>query len=193
MRDLTFSPVEFFDRLDPDHSPESPALFAFVSVIPAGIVGAATNIALQEVIASFLGGDQDNPLYALIPGGAMGANLLGAAVGPFLAVLILYMYGMVAHGGLWLFGARGLPVQRTTKVALYAGAMQAWGVIPVVGSVIGLLWYVYLALGLARVHGVSRGVAFAAVFLPMCCLVLGLSVFIGIAAFAIAGLGGDLF
>jgi len=95
---------------------------------------------------------------------------------PIAAAVGVFIGGLIQHLCLMLVGGAKESIETTFKVLGYCqGATGPLNLVPFVGGFAAFIWtLVCLIVGLAEAHGISRGKAALAVFLPMivcCCLV----------------------
>ena len=97
----------------------------------------------------------------------------------FLAVG-LFVWSLVHHVSLLLVGALGESdsgFEGTFRVNGYAYVVQLAAIVPLVGWLISIVWYIALqTIGATRIHGTTSGRALLGALLPLfvCCVCLGL-------------------
>jgi hypothetical protein len=117
----------------------------------------------QEKIAGLLAGE----VFYLVCAGLFGW---------LLALLIIFISGVIVHLFLMLFGGANQGLTMTLRVISYAYAPQIFAVVPFVGWLIASIWMLVLAIiGLAVAHGTDTWRAALAVLVPniLCVCVVG--------------------
>lgn len=109
-------------------------------------------------------------------GGGGGAILTNIATFPVylcMGALVPFVGAGINHLCLMLVGGANRPFSATMKAYCYSsGAASAFLLIPVCGGIVGGVWSIVCnVIGLAELHGIGRGKAAVAVFLPLavCC------------------------
>lgn len=100
------------------------------------------------------------------------ATIVLAVLGPFLVALAMLFTAAVFHLFLMLFGGATRGFTGTFRVVAYAQACQVFGLLPICGGLIALVWGVVAQIvGLDAVHRSGPGKATAAVLVPglLCC------------------------
>jgi hypothetical protein len=119
-------------------------------------------------------------------------RIAGAMAAPIYIPIALLIGTAFQHLFLFLVGGAKRGFMATFRVQCYAGATLMFAVVPVCGSLVGLVWSLVLAvIGLSAAHGISTGKAAAAVLLPLllCCGCMALSIAIfGAAIFSAMGM-----
>lgn len=99
---------------------------------------------------------------------------------PIFLVIGLFIWSLLFHLSLLLVGALGVSesgFEGTFRVNGYAYVVQLAAVVPFIGWIIGLVWFVALqTIGAARIHDTTPGRAFVGAVLPLfvCCVCFGL-------------------
>lgn len=135
--------------------------------------------ATGEAFAVAIGASLIGGLRTIFPGGArfsLGSWLTSGFFGGILGLVI-------GAGVLWLvarlFKGQGDYIQ-TLRAVGYAQAPQALGIIPFIGTLVGMVWSVVLMVrAIKETQQVSDGAAWAIVLIPVAVVVI-----IGILAFA---------
>jgi hypothetical protein len=101
---------------------------------------------------------------------------LGILFAPVLILIVAFIWSAILHVILWIIGGAREGFEATLRVYSYsAGSTSLFQLIPVCGSLVGLIWSLVLqTIGLSRAHGISPGKAAVAVLLPLalCCVVV---------------------
>ena len=140
---VIFSPRELFDSLSTaERRRWGPVSFALAVGALSMSLGAFTAGLLEGSVAR-----------------AIGLALAWLFASPFVTIAGLYISAAIFHASLVVLGARRGPYRATLACVAYASAPALFGVVPVIGVLIGTIWQgVVLVIGLARVHraGVVR-------------------------------------
>jgi hypothetical protein len=111
--------------------------------------------------------------------------LVDFLLSPITLLVSLFLSAGVTHLMLLLFAGISRPFTTTARVFAYAYSPQILGVVPYLGSIVGFIWMVVVAVaGLSAAHRISTGRAAVAVLIP---LVLAF-VFMAIAFFVAASM-----
>jgi hypothetical protein len=74
---------------------------------------------------------------------------------------------LVVHAMLWLTGGARRPLKTTTRVLCFCYGPQLFVIVPVLGSLVGSLWMLWLAIvGLREAHETDGWRAAVAVLIP---------------------------
>jgi len=182
-----FRPREAASRMSQTGPLGKPILFA-VLVAWVGII--ATQVyqwAFRETLASLLPALYHRQELAF----SKLATVVTVVFAPVWILLGLALVTLVVHLFLLLFGGASGGLQTTLRTLAYTEATQLFQVIPLVGGLVGLFWWLAVSIvALAAAHRTSVGRAAAAVLTPLglCCLCLvAVVVFAGAALFAALG------
>ena len=167
-RSATFDPGSFFSRLPPRGSLGAALLYYMViGILLAGVglfwdmTGVFTDAAGSDALAADLGIGTMDPV-------------IGFLVSPLVLLFALVVSAGVSHLVLLLFGGARNGFGTTMRVFCYAYSPMAFGVVPILGALVGTIWMVVLAvIGLREAHGTEGWKAALAVLLPFI-LMLGL-------------------
>lgn len=165
-------PMELSERV-PSTQPILPSwLFFLMAGLPSTVLSLVLNNITREIMSSLLHLPmQQNSLAEL--GGAIIGLLLGTLIG-----------GAFLHFFLWMWGGAkaGFGVHQTIRYTGYAyGAYYLVGWIPVLNILLGIVFWIFLSMGLARAHRTDTWRGFAATLTPViacCCIVFGAGVLI---------------
>src|SRR5208283_4662758 len=106
-----------------------------------------------------------------------GTTIALALLLPLLIFMGLVMAALLLHVSLFLVGGANEDFEATFRVVCYSAAPDLFGVLPILGGFIGLIWKIYITvIGVREVHGISTArsvLAFALPSLVCCGLVLG--------------------
>lgn len=180
-KDATFDAKSFFHRLPPGRS-VGPALlyYLIIGILAAGVglfwdaTGVFTTPAGQAPVAEASGFGALDPVVAFLLSPLVLLIALGLSAG--ITHLLLLMLGGARNG----FGT-------TVRVFCYAYSPMLFGVVPVLGAIVGSIWMIVVAIiGLREGHATEGWKAGLAVLLPFI-LMVGLLIF-AIMMLAAAGL-----
>jgi len=170
-REALLNPGDFFSRLPVRGGFLSPLLYALI----LGTLGA--------MIGSIWGFVFDNPLLIQAARSANLTVLVGVFI-PIVVLVAIIVSAALLHGSLFLLGGAREDFEATFRVVCYSEVTQLLNIVPVIGSVVGLIWRIYLlTVGLREVHRISTGKAFMGVLLPLvvtCALVSLLIAFVAV-------------
>lgn len=165
-RSATFDPGRFFARIPREGGTGAAILYYLViGLLVAGatlfwdVLGRFASTGARETIAEELGFGTVAPVtsFLLSPLVLMAALLLSAAV---------------VHGILALFDGARHSFGTTIRVFCYAYSPMIFGVVPVLGALVGSLWMLVLSvIGLREAHQTDGWKAAVAVVLPFVLLV----------------------
>lgn len=185
---LVTAATDFFRRMAPTTGNYlKPFLFALVCAYVGAIFGWIYNMLFQFSLGSMFGVRGAGMLSGLV-GGGMGLvgviffTPIGLVVGLIIGTLIFHLM-------LVLLKAATQPWEATFRVLAYAGVNNLARVIPVLGGLVGLLWWIYLAIvGLREAHRTTTGKAALAVLIPVGVLCLCFAALAGLGGLALFGL-----
>jgi hypothetical protein len=172
-RSATFDPGAFFRRLPTSHG-TGPALLYYLvlGILLAGVAlfwdmtGVFTQAAGDEALAAELGFGTIDPVISFL-------------LAPLLLLLALFVSAGVVHLLLLVFGGAGGGFGTTLRVFCYAYSPMVFGVVPLLGTAVGSIWMLVLAIiGLREAHRTDGWKAAVAVLLPFVLL-------LGFVAFAV--------
>jgi hypothetical protein len=140
------------------------------------------NAVLGSSLAGWGAGRPELERLATMLRGGPGTILVNLIFGPVAVVILLFVGAGLVHLMLLLVGGARHPFETTFRVMGYLHATSTLNLIPIVGGVIGVVYWLVLAvIGLAAVHGIAEGRAALAlllqVFLVCCCCGLALVAF----------------
>jgi len=172
---LVTAATDFFRRMAPTTGNYlKPFLFALVCAYIGALFGWIYNMVFQVSLGALFGSRDAGMLSGLV-GGGMG--LIGVIFfTPIGLVLGLIVGTLVFHLLLVLLKAATQPWEATFRVLAYASVNNLAQVVPVLGWLIGFLWWIYLAIvGFREAHRTTTGKAALAVLIPVgvLCLCIG--------------------
>lgn len=185
-KSAVLDPGAFFRALPPRQGAGPAILYYLVlGILLAGVglfwdvTGFFTSAAGEEAVAGEAGFGTLDPV-------------VGFLLSPLLLMLGLLLSAGITHLVLLVFGGARNGFGTTLRVFCYAYSPMIFGVVPILGTVIGAVWMVVLAIiGLREAHQTEGWKAGVAVLLPFLVLVgLVIFAFIVLAAAGVALLGG---
>ena len=178
-RRCMFEPTRFFRSLAPD-APLGPAL---VYAIGLGVLSAGVSLFWRALFT--FAGITEGPLAALVgAGGDWTWNVVSFLLSPVWLVIALYISTAIYHVGLVILGGASKGFGGTLRVMCYSWSPDLLLVVPVLGHLLGFIWWIVLiVVGAREVHGTSTARAAAAMLLPF---VLAMGLVVVVAAFLAA-------
>lgn len=169
------SPREAFTRVANGEGLGRPLAFGVVLGYVALVAGLLWNVltraTMMRTLSTFAPDLERQFAETQAMSGAV-ATIVLAVLGPFLVALGMLLTSAVFHVFLMLFGGATRGFAGTLRVVAYAQACQVFGLVPVCGGVIAIVWGVVAQIvGLDAVHRSGPGKAAAAVLVPglLCC------------------------
>lgn len=104
---------------------------------------------------------------------------------PIFVIIGVFIYAAILHLMLMLVGGANSGFEATTRVCSYAYAAQLAQIVPFCGGLLSAVWMIILLIvGISTAHGITRGKAAIAVFLPvvLCCAFMMALIFMGVLA-----------
>ncbi len=147
----------------------APLFFYVIVGTICGLVG----VFYQAVFSSMQSADAaaENPAAAFV-GTTLGVGLVIMLLPVFL-VVAAFVSSALTHLALMIVGGARRPFEATFRVVCYAnGSTSVLQLLPICGGILASVWgLVLMVIGLSRVHGIGKGRAAVAVFLPtiICC------------------------
>jgi hypothetical protein len=179
-------PTKFFDSVPGEGGLESPLIYGMISVC-VGIVFTVLYQVLFQSLGLFAQMMMAHSRELMFGAGLYGAIALGMVLGsPILAFIDLFIYSGILHLFVMMVGANKKGFEATFRAYAYSQGMQLLRVVPILGSLAGLVWFYILYIhGLKKLQSCTTGKAAAAAFLPLvlCCGLMILLIF----GFAILG------
>ncbi|HEX6203478.1 MAG TPA: YIP1 family protein [Thermoanaerobaculia bacterium] len=163
----------------------SPIFYALILGTLGAIIGQIWNLVFGATMLQWLPPDVQGQLAPMFAAD-VGALVLNIVLAPIFVLFGLFVGAGIYHLFLLLLGATKESTagyEGTMRVSAYASVANVAQIIPLVGTVVTMVWTIVLTvIGLSRVHNTSTGKALAAVLLPflLCCLC-------AVAAFAMMG------
>ncbi len=171
------APTGFFSGLPAGGGMLLPLAYALILGSLGAWIGLLYDTVFREAIAAWLPGFRDRYSELFPAVGRLASALIGAVLAPILVAVQLFLLSGVVHLALLLLGGARKGFDTTFRTAAYSVAPTVVALVPFCGSLVAVVWSVFLLiLGLAASHGTSKGIAAAAVLLPLillCCLCAG--------------------
>ena len=182
VRDVLFSPSDFFKKMPVTGGLTDPLLFAMIIGTVGLLFLSVWDILLHDSMQNFMSPEMRNAAGRGISNGV--ASPLGTAMMPFLLIIWLFVVSGMLHLFLMIVGGAKAGFEATFRVVSYSVSPFLFMVIPYCGMLIMMLWVLTLAMiGLRDAHETTGGKATVAVLLPFlfCCgmLVLAAVLFMG--------------
>ncbi|HEX6852889.1 MAG TPA: YIP1 family protein [Candidatus Polarisedimenticolaceae bacterium] len=177
-------PGEAFLRLSPTASVGRALVFGLVVYVISNALAQLWTLALSSAMQGMLdrlggGAFSEFQQFQLSPGVQY---ILNVFLSPFIFVIGTLIGAGVVHLILLLLGGAPGGFETTLRVNAYSAAPTVAMVIPFLGGVIAMIWWIVLLIvGLAAAHRIPTGRAAAAVLIPVAlccvCLIVGIAVF----------------
>lgn len=159
--DVLFHPSSFFSRMPVDRGLIHPLIFALVM----GVLGGMFGLLYQFVMMDLLGRAVD--VEAI--GDFHVSMMIGSAIGlPIITIIVVFVLSAILHVCLMIVRGSRKGFEATFRVIAYAMSTQIFGIIPILGGLIGFIWALVIGIvGAREAHRISTGRATLAVFLPI--------------------------
>lgn len=159
--EVLFRPSWFFSRMPVDRGLIHPLIFALVM----GVLGGMFALLYQFLMMFYLGGMFETEGF----GGSSLPMIIGSAIGlPLFTVIGVFVISGLLHVCLMIVRGNRKGFEATFRVVAYAMSTQVFGIVPLLGGLIGSIWALVIQiLGLRESHGISTGRAALAIFLPI--------------------------
>lgn len=185
-------PGEAFSRLVPNAGVGRALIFGLVVYVISNAVAQLWNLALSNALQGLIerlggGAFSEFQQFQLSPGIQWALNVF---LSPFLFLIGTLVGAGIVHLLLLLFGGAPGGFETTLRVNAYSAAPTVVMVIPFLGGLIAVVWWIVLLIvGLGAAHRIPTGRAAAAVLIPvaLCCACLAVA-FVTLAA-SLATLG----
>jgi hypothetical protein len=174
LKEVLFNPVQFFRTLHPKGDGFMPILYAIILIFIINIVGFffAKILGLQDmwmkIFRQYMG--DTFPYNESFMTRSMISQLLML---PFLQMIALIIVAGIMHLFVIIVGANKNGFIATLRVIGYSQSASVFQLIPFVGGLIGLVYYIVLyVIGIRELHETTTNKAAWAVFLPviLCCV-----------------------
>jgi len=188
VRLVLLEPSKTFATMPPVGGLGAPLFFFVLCTTVGGVASLGYQMALNAVNPSAGTPEQQALANALASTAVLGGTIMFL---PFFFAAIAFVSAALTHLALMIVGGAKKSFEATFRVTCYAGgSTSVLNLLPVCGALAAWVWnIVVMVLGLSEVHGISKGRALAAVFLPtlVCCALM-----IGAAMIVAAAAGGAL-
>jgi len=156
-----FRPSWFFSRMPVDRGLIHPLIFALVM----GVLGGMFGLLYQFLMIQHLGGLGGGEGF----GSFSVPMIIASAIAlPLFTIIIVFIVSGILHVCLMIVRGNRKGFEATFRVVAYAMSTQVFGIVPLLGGVIGSIWALVIQiLGLRESHGISTGRAALAIFLPI--------------------------
>jgi len=178
---LVTRPAEAWVRMRQSGDSTSPLLFGTaVCWLSMALQGILFRLIATPILPGFLG-----RRFGMLRGFGGAGLVVRLIVAPFVIVIALFLGAAILHFCCMLVGAlqnSRSGFEGTLRAVCYAEVSSLASIIPVVGGLIAIVWWIVLAVqGVVRLHQTTTGKAVAAVLIPVvvCCgglLLIGLVV-----------------
>ncbi|MFH0800697.1 MAG: YIP1 family protein [Pseudomonadota bacterium] len=170
-------PVAFFSEVGEGRGMARPWIFAVVIFFVVFSVAAAYQAGFQALAVSLnLAADIEKamiPIAALsLPLTIFAIVLLAVIIVPMFATFVVFLQSGIYHLCLMILGSARRDFSATFRTVCYTSGPQLFQIVPLLGSVVGPIWQLVLAIiGLKVVHKTTYGRSALAIFLPtiLCC------------------------
>ncbi len=176
IKEILFSPGDFYTNMPVGGGLKPPLVFG-LAVGSAGMILSIFWSVFWSVVALKYGLDG---LFddSLIPFPVNSISTVAIIMGlvPLLVIASLFFWSIYTHILLVLVWGNKSGFEATFRVLSYSLAVGLFHVIPIIGSLLALLWGLVLEIiGLSRAHGIGLfRVIFAVLFLPVILLILAI-------------------
>jgi hypothetical protein len=168
---LVTRPAEAWARMRQSGDSTSPLLFgAAICWLSMAVQGILFRLIAAPALPAFLG----RRFGTLNRFGGMGLAVR-LIIAPLIIVIVLFLGAAILHLCCMLVGALQNSTsgfEGTLRAVCYSEVSSLASIIPVVGGLIGIIWWMVLAVqGVQRLHQTTSGKAVAAVLIPVvvCC------------------------
>ncbi|MFM8718995.1 MAG: YIP1 family protein [Chthoniobacterales bacterium] len=184
VRLVLLEPAKTFAVMPPVGGFGAPLFFFVLCATVGGVASLGYQMALNAVNPSAGTPEQQMLANALASTAVLGATIMFL---PFFFAAMAFVSAALTHLALMIVGGAKKSFEATFRVTCYAGgSTSVLNLLPVCGALAAWIWnIVIMVLGLAEVHGISKGRALVAVLLPtlVCCaLMIGAAMMVAAAA-----------
>lgn len=172
-------PGEAYDRTRRSGDFLSPLLFAVIVGWFGALLGQVWQFMFQGTMMSFMPPEiRDQVAFYSTGGPAMLA--VNLVLAPFFLAVVLFIGSGIHHFCLMLVGALSQSesgFEGTFRVNSYAMVTQLAQIVPILGGLVGFVWFVVLqVIGATRLHRTTSGRALFAALIPwiLCCACFGI-------------------
>lgn len=186
VRLVLLEPSKTFASMPPLGGFGAPLFFFVFCATVGGVASLGYQMALSAVNPAAGTPEQQALAHALASTAVLGSTIM---ILPFFFAAMVFVSAALTHLALMIVGGAKKSFEATFRVTCYAGgSTSVLNLLPVCGALAAWIWnIVVMVLALSEVHGISKGRAVVAVFLPtlLCC-----GLMIGAAMMIVAAAGG---
>lgn len=174
-RRVLLESVGFFRSLARQGDWTGPIVFALICyevyAVLAGLIGLVFG-----GISSFDAGGAGEQAAGVAA--SLGGFIIGIIVAPIIAAIILFVMAGIRHLlVIFLVGSENAGFEATLRVQAYTFATRLFWWIPIIGSIVGFFYGIYLSVvGIREVHATTTGKAALVVLVPVALVLLLLAV-----------------
>lgn len=157
-RDVLFSPVQFFRKSTAGEGYGFPLIYGLIT----GMIGMGGSMVWQYILFSEF-------LHMGIPKNLpYGLHIMTVTLAmPVIVLLLIFVWTVITHTCLILVGGNKMGFQQTFRARAFSYGAKLFGIIPIVGDIIGFVYTIVLfIIGIREGHGTSTARAVLAVFFP---------------------------
>jgi hypothetical protein len=181
---LATAPAEAFARMPTAGGIGKPLTFAIIVGWIGMAISAVWMLLLGGMSLPFIDQSQLGGAGAVF-GFSTGFTIMLMVLAPIFVIIGVFIQAAILHLMLMLLGGANNGFEATTRVCSYTYAAQLAQIVPICGGLLSAVWMVILLIvGLSTAHGITRGKAAIAVFLPvvLCCAFMVAMMFMGVLA-----------
>ncbi|UCD71527.1 MAG: YIP1 family protein [Syntrophobacterales bacterium] len=155
LKEALLSPTRFYRRMPTRGGFKSPLIFGLI----LGVLGGVFSLTWQQVFMLRLGRFPEMATTYFV-------GIIIAL--PLIVLASLYIISAIVHLCLTVVGGNRRGFEATFRVIAYSGSTDIFAFIPFIGSLITFIYaLVIVIIGLREGHGIGKGRAALAVFLPI--------------------------
>ena len=181
-----FQPTAFFRAM-----PERGQLSALAYYLPLCVMAAALELFWSSTFQVLGIAWPFEAWLSETPANPAMERLMSFLLSPATSLALLFVPAVIVHGTLKLLGAARRPFATTARVFAFAAGPGLFVIVPVLGHLIAVVWWIpLLVIGLREAQGSSTARAIAAFAIPLLVLTVGAMLLLVLAALGLAiGLG----
>lgn len=159
---IIFSPHDFFAGIYTEKSLKEPLLFAIICGILLTVVSGLMGFLANNFVVHFAPKAGEIFTSARL----LAMYLLLVVISPLAVTILVFVGAAILHIFVLIFGGKE-GFKATFKVVAYSNATSLFGIVPVIGTIFGLLYKtVLIILGLKYINRISTLKAVMVVILP---------------------------
>lgn len=167
-RRILTAPTAFFQAMPTSGGLGRPLTYGLILGSIGAWVGLVYQSVFREAVSSWLPSVRARYDTFLPMAGDLLGTVLSALVTPAFIALGIFICAGVVHLMLMLFGAAPRGYEGTLRATAYALAPSILTLVPFCGDIVARVWTLLLVIiGVSEAHNTSKGVAAAAVLLPI--------------------------